>query len=106
MSFVAIQQLQLDQVAGSGKDKRSLREIQEEEKSLQEEADFLTWWTAEEARIKLEAEAAAASQQRRSKQPRRRSGKQPEQLDVPASSKPNRPKRQPRKPIQQVKVIP
>lgn len=58
MSFVAIQQLQIDQDAFvPGKDKRSLREIQEEEKSRQEEADFLKWWAAEEERVRLEAEA-------------------------------------------------
>ncbi|RDB25530.1 BTB/POZ domain-containing protein 1 [Hypsizygus marmoreus] len=75
MSFIAIQQLELDQVAGgSGKDKRSLREIQEEEQALQEEADFLTWWTAEEERIKLEAQLAAAMVQsgEREKPARRR----------------------------------
>jgi inhibitor of Bruton tyrosine kinase len=59
-SFAAIQQLQLEQVAGPRKEKRSLREIQEEEKALQQEADFLAWWTAEEERIRLEAEGAAA----------------------------------------------
>lgn len=58
MSFVAIQQLQLEQVIGHSKDKRSLREIQEEEQALQQEADFLAWWTAEEERVRLEAEIA------------------------------------------------
>jgi len=67
MSFVAIQQLQLEQVAGHIKDKRSLREIQEEEKALQQEADFLAWWSAEEERIRLEAEIAAAPQDGRPK---------------------------------------
>ena len=67
MSFVAIQQLQLEQVAGHTKDKRSLREIQEEEKALQQEADFLAWWSAEEDRIRLEAEIAAAPQDARPK---------------------------------------
>ena len=37
------------------KDKRSLREIQEEEHALQAEADFLKWWTAEEERVQQEA---------------------------------------------------
>jgi len=41
------------------KDKRSLREIQEEEHALQAEADFLIWWTAEEERVQQEAEAEA-----------------------------------------------
>ena len=40
-------------------DKRSLREIQEEEHALQAEADFLIWWTAEEERVQQEAEAEA-----------------------------------------------
>ena len=39
------------------KDKRSLREIQEEERSLREEADFLKWWGKEEERVKREVEA-------------------------------------------------
>ncbi|KAJ7085719.1 hypothetical protein B0H15DRAFT_846085 [Mycena belliarum] len=59
VSFVAIQQLQLEQGTSSGRDKQSLREIQEEEKARQDEADFLKWWAAEEERVKLEAEAAA-----------------------------------------------
>lgn len=108
MSFVAIQQLELDQLAGPGKDKRSLREIQEEEKSLQEEADFLKWWTAEEARVRVETEAAIAaadSQQNRAKQPGKRHGKKQEQNgDAPSSSKPYRPRQAPRKPSQQVKI--
>lgn len=67
MSFVAIQQLQLEQVAGHSKDKRSLREIQEEEQSLQQEADFLAWWAAEEERIRLETEIVAVSHDARPK---------------------------------------
>ncbi|KAJ6490484.1 hypothetical protein DFH09DRAFT_374031 [Mycena vulgaris] len=59
VSFVAIQQLQLEQGTSSGRDKRSLREIQEEEKARQAEADFLKWWAAEEARVQSEAEAAS-----------------------------------------------
>lgn len=51
MSFVAIQQLQLEQDATPTKDKRSLKEIQEEE-------EFLKWWTAEEARLKAEEQSA------------------------------------------------
>jgi len=53
MSFVAIQDSQ-KQLA-TVKDTRSFREIQEEEQSLQVEADFLKWWTAEEERVRLEA---------------------------------------------------
>ncbi|KAF8071818.1 hypothetical protein FPV67DRAFT_1482821 [Lyophyllum atratum] len=64
LSFAAIQQLELDQLAGaSGKDKRSLLEIQEEEQALQAEADFLTWWTAEEERVRLETEMVEAMAQ-------------------------------------------
>lgn len=59
-SFVAIQQLQLDQGVGTIPDKRSLREIQEEEQSRQAEDDFLKWWAAEEERVRLE-EAQMAS---------------------------------------------
>ncbi len=36
------------------KDKRSLKEIQEEEQARQVEEDFLIWWAAEEERLKLE----------------------------------------------------
>ncbi|KAF5382168.1 hypothetical protein D9615_004464 [Tricholomella constricta] len=61
MSFIAIQQLELEQLAGgSNKGKRSLREIQEEEQALQAEADFLAWWTAEEERVRLETQLAEA----------------------------------------------
>ena len=59
MSFVAIQDSQKHQ---SVKDVRSFREIQEEEQSLQLEADFLKWWTAEEERIKYEALALIESE--------------------------------------------
>lgn len=68
MSFIAIQQLQLEQIAGHSKDRRSLREIQEEESALQQEADFLVWWTAEEERIRLETEITAIPQDVRQKQ--------------------------------------
>jgi hypothetical protein len=54
MSFLAIQHSQQAQVVVP-KDKRSLREIQEEEHALQAEADFLIWWTAEEERVQQEA---------------------------------------------------
>ncbi|KAJ6502123.1 hypothetical protein C8R45DRAFT_1190437 [Mycena sanguinolenta] len=79
MSLVAIQQLQLEQGTSSGKDKRSLREIQEEEKARQAEEDFLKWWAAEEERVKAEAEALARpprdvpkSTRRNNKKPRNR----------------------------------
>jgi inhibitor of Bruton tyrosine kinase len=80
MSFVAIQQLQLEQVAGHSKEKRSLREIQEEEKALQQEADFLAWWTAEEERIRLEAEIAAASPQVARPRPTKERGRKADQI--------------------------
>ncbi|KAJ3722464.1 hypothetical protein C8R42DRAFT_641833 [Lentinula raphanica] len=57
MSFVAIQQAQLEQGASSAKDKRSLLEIQQEEEAKREEEDFLRWWNAEEERVRLETEA-------------------------------------------------
>ena len=56
MSFVAIQYSQQEQLLVSpAKDKRSLREIQEEEQALEAEANFLKWWTAEEERVQEEA---------------------------------------------------
>lgn len=77
VSLVAIQQLQLEQGTSSGRDKRSLREIQEEEKARQAEEDFLKWWTAEEERVKAEAEATSRPREvpksaRRNKKPRNR----------------------------------
>lgn len=38
----------------TAKDKRSLRDIQEEERARQQEADFLKWWAAEEERVRFE----------------------------------------------------
>ena len=63
MSFVAIQLAQLEQETVPVKDKRSLKEIQEEEQARQVEEDFLKWWTAEEERVKLEEQAALAAVQ-------------------------------------------
>lgn len=61
-SFVAIQQAQIDQGSSSStKDKRSLREIQEEERAHQAEEDFMKWWAAEEERVRFEAEVIATS---------------------------------------------
>ncbi|KAJ3760008.1 hypothetical protein EV360DRAFT_40745 [Lentinula raphanica] len=57
MSFVAIQQAQLEQGTSNAKDKRSLLEIQQEEQAKREEEDFLKWWNAEEERVRLETEA-------------------------------------------------
>ncbi|KIK67885.1 hypothetical protein GYMLUDRAFT_36681 [Collybiopsis luxurians FD-317 M1] len=56
MSFIAIQQLQLEQGTSHTKDKRSLLEIQEEEQAKREEEDFLKWWEAEEERVRLETQ--------------------------------------------------
>jgi hypothetical protein len=67
MSFVAIQDSQKQ--AQPVKDVRSFREIQDEEQSLQLEADFLKWWTAEEERVKLEALALAESENALNKLP-------------------------------------
>ncbi|KAJ7074108.1 hypothetical protein C8F01DRAFT_1075722 [Mycena amicta] len=55
-SFVAIQQLQLEQEQGAsaGRDKKSLVDIQAEE-------EFLKWWAEEEERVKMEAEANAVA---------------------------------------------
>jgi len=56
MSFMAIQQLQLDQGFAPTNDKRSLREIQEEEQARRVEDDFMKWWAAEEERVRLEGQ--------------------------------------------------
>lgn len=60
MSFAAIQQLQLEQGVAPAKDKRSLKEIQEEERARQAEEDFLKWWAEEEERVRVENEEIAA----------------------------------------------
>lgn len=55
MSFVAIQELQREQENTTPKkDRRSLKEIQEEEQARQVEDDFLRWWAAEEERMRSE----------------------------------------------------
>lgn len=60
VSFAAIQLSQLEQDAAPAKDRRTLVEIQEEERARQVEDDFLRWWTAEEERLKEEQAAVAA----------------------------------------------
>ena len=62
MSFAAIQQLQAEQDHAPVQDKRSLREIQQEERERQVEADFLKWWAAEEERLEAEAQAVRVQQ--------------------------------------------
>ncbi|KAG1752473.1 uncharacterized protein EDB91DRAFT_1292879 [Suillus paluster] len=59
LSFAEIQQSQLLQGIPAPKDKRSLVEIQEEERAVQLEADFMKWWAAEEARTQAEAHRAS-----------------------------------------------
>ncbi|KIJ35076.1 hypothetical protein M422DRAFT_233046 [Sphaerobolus stellatus SS14] len=58
LSFAAIQQQQLELGRQPAKEKRTLKEIQEEERAKQEEEDFLRWWAAEEERLREEAEEA------------------------------------------------
>ncbi|KAF9483060.1 hypothetical protein BDN70DRAFT_874303 [Pholiota conissans] len=85
MSFVAIQYSQQEQFAPV-KDKRSLREIQEEEHALQEEADFLKWWTAEEERVKQETLALAQMQNIPNKKSNARKPRPPKQKADSASN--------------------
>ncbi|KAI0761814.1 hypothetical protein BD413DRAFT_495525 [Trametes elegans] len=82
MSFAAIQLSQLEQDVAPAKDKRSLVDIQEEERARQVEEDFLRWWAAEEARVREEEQAALAAlvQDRppaRPKKPRAPKGSKP-----------------------------
>ncbi|KAH8833023.1 hypothetical protein DL96DRAFT_701738 [Flagelloscypha sp. PMI_526] len=81
MSFIAIQQLQLEQENPRQSDKRSLIEIQKEEAERQEEADFLKWWAEEEARVKLENDnlnaAVKASTSSNSRKKKRKGGGPP-----------------------------
>ena len=73
MSFAAIQLSQAQQDIVPAKDKRSLREIQEEERARQEEEAFLRWWTAEEERLKAEELATAALLAGPTKRPKKQS---------------------------------
>jgi len=78
MSLVAIQQLELDQVAGGlSKEKRSLREIQEEERERQQEVDFLAWWAAEEERVRVETGSASMGRGTKSSKRPKRQGPRP-----------------------------
>lgn len=52
--------MQLDHSPALVPDKRSIIQIQEEERELQTEADFLKWWTAEEERVRDEEAQLAA----------------------------------------------
>lgn len=57
-SFAAIQSLQEEEKLPKGKQKQSLKEIQEEERARAAEEDFLKWWAAEEERVREEEEEA------------------------------------------------
>jgi len=57
-SFAAIQSLQEEEKLPKGKQKQSLKEIQEEEEARAAEEDFLKWWAAEEERVRKEEEEA------------------------------------------------
>ncbi|KAH9893273.1 hypothetical protein C8Q73DRAFT_791145 [Cubamyces lactineus] len=93
VSFAAIQLSQLEQDVAPAKDKRSLVEIQEEERARQVEEDFLRWWAAEEARLKEEQAALAGverPQPQKSKKPRPPKAKAAAQVGgaVPAAGAP------------------
>ena len=73
VSFAEIQRAQQEQIPPK-QDKRSLKDIQEEEHARQVEDDFLTWWAAEEERLRLEQETTSQPK----KQPRpKNKGKKP-----------------------------
>jgi hypothetical protein len=57
-SFAAIQSLQEEAKLPKGKQKQSLKEIQEEEQARVAEEEFLKWWAAEEERVREEEEEA------------------------------------------------
>ncbi|KAF8885070.1 hypothetical protein CPB84DRAFT_141917 [Gymnopilus junonius] len=63
MSFVAIQHSQQEAVPAKDSKARSLRKIQEEERAIQAEADFLKWWAEEEERVQQEALALSQFQE-------------------------------------------
>ena len=64
LSFAEIQRLQREQDVVPVRDKRSLKEIQDEERERQQEDDFMRWWAAEEERVRQEQEAEARAIQR------------------------------------------
>ncbi|KAF9264186.1 hypothetical protein L218DRAFT_926482 [Marasmius fiardii PR-910] len=76
MSFIAIQQLEVDQGVANQKEKRSLADIQREEQERRQEEDFLKWWEAEEERVRLEAEDLRLAEER-SKEAGKGRGKKP-----------------------------
>ncbi|KAL0581915.1 hypothetical protein V5O48_000145 [Marasmius crinis-equi] len=78
MSFVAIQQLDLEQGATNEKDKRSLVDIQREEQERRQEEEFLRWWQAEEERVRMEAEALRLGEERSRKETVKGGGKKPQ----------------------------
>ena len=63
-SFAEIQRVQEMQGTMRPRDKRSLRDIQEEERAHQQEVDFLKWWAAEEERVQLEMTAQEREKRR------------------------------------------
>ncbi|KAI0326994.1 hypothetical protein GY45DRAFT_1328251 [Cubamyces sp. BRFM 1775] len=93
VSFAAIQLSQLEQDVAPAKDKRSLVEIQEEERARQVEEDFLRWWAAEEARLKEEQAAALGGverpqKSRKPKPPKAKAAAQPVGGAAPAAGAP------------------
>jgi hypothetical protein len=63
--------MQFAQTLPTEKDKRTLREIQEEEQARQAENDFLKWWAEEEARTKRDADGSAAPAEKKKRKPRK-----------------------------------
>jgi len=61
-SFADIQQQEQERSIAIPQNKRSLREIQQEQEQNQAEEEFLKWWNAEEARLKTVDRAIPASQ--------------------------------------------
>lgn len=59
-SFAAIQQQQQQQLSNKARPKKSLLEIQREEEERRAEIDFISWWTAEEERLRSQAQAVEA----------------------------------------------
>jgi hypothetical protein len=77
--------MQSQQALPVEKDKRTLREIQDEERARQEENDFLKWWAEEEARTKRELDDAIVASNNANAEPnasekKRRKPKKPKDL--------------------------
>lgn len=108
-SFAAIQQQQKDQLSNNAKPKKSLLEIQREEEEFQAEVDFMTWWTMEEERLRLQEQVTVSSSAPAKQRPYGgRGGKRPSNTKrkPAADARPLKPSNGSRRPPDQTKPVP